>query len=118
MAADPAPMHDAASTQTEAPFEMANLRPATTGLPFVVFVSQHGGARHGARIKISPLPRFDPDQAVTVTLEHPPRPLAPVEAHELDLVRRWIELNRATLEGYWSGAIGYTEDMIERIKPV
>ena len=28
---------------------MTNLRPATTGLPFVVFVSQQGGARHGPR---------------------------------------------------------------------
>ena len=103
----------------EAPFEMANLRPATTGLPFVVFVSQRGGAaRHGPRIKISPLPRFDPEQAITITLEEPPRPLGDLGSEELDLVRRWIALNRTTLEGYWAGTIAYTEDMLALIRAV
>src|SRR5436305_14358246 len=32
--------------QGQGGFEMANLRPDRTGLPFVVFISQRGGARH------------------------------------------------------------------------
>ena len=31
-------------------FEMANLRPERTGLPFVVFISQKGGAQHDVRV--------------------------------------------------------------------
>ena len=104
--------------ETEAPFEMTNLRPATTGLPFVVFVSQRGAARHGPRVKVSPLPRYDPEQAVTVTMESPPRALGSLAGRDLELVARWIELNRPVLEDYWTGRIEYTEDLLERIKPL
>jgi hypothetical protein len=37
----------------QASFEMANLRPERTGLPFVVFISQRGGARRDVRIKLA-----------------------------------------------------------------
>jgi hypothetical protein len=93
--------------QPEAPFEMANLRPEKTGLPFVVFVSQQGGVRHGPRIKLSPLPRYNPAEA-----------LVPLPDTDLALVTSWIELNRTTIEQYWSGEIAYTEDMLARIESV
>ena len=102
----------------DAPFEMANLRPRTTGLPFVVFVSQRGGARHEPRVKISPLPRYNPEKAISVTLERPPVALGQLPPSDFELVARWIELNRAVLEGYWSGDIEYTEDLLERIRPI
>jgi hypothetical protein len=102
----------------EAPFEMANLRPATTGLPFAVFVSQRGAARHGARIKVSPLPRYDPDEAVTITLEVPPRALGRVAPKDLRLAQQWIDLNRAALLAYWEGTIAYTEDLLAQIRPI
>ena len=107
-----------ASGDSEAAFEMANLRPAMTGLPFVVFVSQQGEARHGPRIKLSPLPRYNPAEAITVTLQHPPEALGPISSSDLTLVSRWIDLNRTTLEDYWSGAIEYTDDMLSRIKRI
>ncbi len=99
-------------------FDMANLRPAMTGLQFVVFVSQQGGARHGPRVMISPLPRYDPASTTTITLEQPPRPLGPVGGSDLARVREWIELNRAVLEAYWDGRIAFTEDMLAQIKPI
>ena len=34
-------------------FEMANLFPATTGLPMTVWVSPKGNARHAVRIKVN-----------------------------------------------------------------
>lgn len=37
----------------EAPFELANLFPKHTGLPFVVWISARGGARHDVRVKVS-----------------------------------------------------------------
>ena len=97
---------------------MANLRPAMTGFPFVVFVSQQGGARHGPRVKISPLPRYNPSEATTITLEQPPRPLGSVAAPDLARLRQWIELNRPVLEAYWDGRIAFTEDMLAQIKAV
>ena len=105
-------------SDTDGEFEMANLRPSMTGLPFVVFVSQQGGARHGPRIKVSPLPRYTPSEATTITLEQPPRPLGAIGSHELAAIRRWIELNRAVLEAYWDGSIDYTEDMLAQIKSI
>ena len=45
------PVEDAAEGQ--ALFEMANLRPERTGLPFVVFISQKGGARHDVRVTVA-----------------------------------------------------------------
>ncbi len=90
--------------EVEAPFELANVRPATTGLPFIVFVSQQGGARYGPRIK--------------VTLEHPPRLLGSPSCQDVALLTRWIELNRATIEACWAGTIAFTEDMLAAIRPV
>ncbi len=110
--------HTSPETDEEAPFEMTNLRATVTGLPFVVFVSQQAGARHGPRIKISPLPRYNPSEAITVTLEHPPRPLGDIGGSDLKLVQQWIELNRVVIEGYWSGDIEYTDEMVSQIKPV
>ena len=108
----------AETAEDEGAFEMTNLRPAATGLAFVVFVSQQAGARHGPRIKISPLPRYNPAEATTITLEQPARPLGPISGPDLALVRTWIELNRAVLEAYWDGRIEYTEDLLAQIKPI
>src|SRR5437016_1072528 len=45
---------------------MANLRPERTGLPFVVFISQKGGARHDVRVKVAPGAKARPSEMVTV----------------------------------------------------
>lgn len=43
-------------------FLMANLRPAETGLPMVVWVSERGNARHDLRIKACPVLRHGVSQ--------------------------------------------------------
>ena len=45
---------------------MAKLRPADTGLPMVVWVSERGHARHASRIKVAMVhgPRIDPGNTV------------------------------------------------------
>src|SRR5258707_10293112 len=58
----------AARLEGQASFDMANLRPERTGLPFVVFISQKGGARHDVRVKVAPGPRVRPSETVTVAL--------------------------------------------------
>ena len=82
----------------------ANLRPERTGLPFVVFISQRGGARHDVRIKLA-----------RAAKARPPDNMA---SREFDLVARWIDLNLSVLIDYWNGVIEYTEDALNVIKPV
>jgi hypothetical protein len=103
----------------QAGFEMANLRPARTGLPFVVFVSQKGGARHDVRIKLARAPKVRSSEMITVAVRPTPRVIrGSIASGEFDLVRRWIELNERVLLAYWDGAIAYTEDMLDAIKPL
>ncbi len=111
---------DFAADHDEGLFELANLRPERTGLPFVVFISQQGGARHDVRIKMSRGPQADPAQMVTVTVRPEPRAIPPdaLSAEELALVARRIALNRQVLIDYWTGDIGYTEDALAALRPV
>ena len=98
---------------------MANLRPERTGLPFVVFISQRGGARHDVRVKVAPRPQGqavrDGDGRrpadVGSSVAGSTRPISP-------LLRRWIELNREALIKYWDGEIDYTEDAIAALQPL
>ena len=103
----------------QADFQMANLRPERTGLPFIVFISQKGGARHDVRIKIARSPRVRSSEMITVAIRpsvHVVR--GGVNAHDLDLLTQWIDLNRDTLIDYWNGTIEYTEDAMNAIKPI
>src|SRR5713101_5202683 len=90
----------------QADFQMANLRPERTGLPFVVFISQKGGARHDARIKLARAPKVHPSEMITVAIRPVPRiTRGRINAREFDLVKKWLELNTDVLIGYWNGAI-------------
>ena len=98
---------------------MSNLSPRKTGLPFVVWISPRGGARHDVRIKVSPSPKAQPGEFISVSV----RPdVAVIEgnlpAGHLKLLRRWVELNRDVLVKFWEGEIEYTEDVLELLRPV
>ena len=56
-------------------FEMANLRPKSTGLPMVIWVSEKGRSRHGPRIKICRQhgEKMDIANTASVTIEDEPR---------------------------------------------
>jgi hypothetical protein len=98
---------------------MANLRPERTGLPFIVFISQKGGARHDVRIKIARAARVRPSEMITVAILPSARVVrGRLPPHDLDLLTQWIDLNRDTLIDYWNGIIEYTEDAINAIKPI
>jgi len=97
--------------QGQALFEMANLRPERTGLPFVVFISQKGGARHDVRVKIARGAKVRPSEMVTVAVRPTPRVVrGALDPDDLALLAGWIDLNRAVLIDYWNGDIEYTED--------
>jgi hypothetical protein len=103
----------------QATFDMANLRPERTGLPFVVCVSQRGGARHDVRIKLARSPRVRPSEMITVAVRPAPRVIrGRVSAHEFELVGKWLDLNADVLVDYWNGVIAYTEDVMDALRPL
>jgi hypothetical protein len=108
--------HAAEQNGGQATFDMANLRPDRTGLPYVVFISQKGGARHDVRIKLARAAKVHPSEMLTVAVRPAPRLIrGTMNREEFDLVKRWIELNRNVLIGYWNGDIEYTEDVLAAI---
>ena len=105
--------------QGQATFGMANLRRKTTGLPFIVFISQKGDAKHAARVKVSPEPRVRVDEVSSYSIspfEWKEGPL--LSSSEEHLLGLWIEMNAHVLLDYWNGQIEYTEDAIDRLKAV
>jgi|SRR5437868_3938898 hypothetical protein len=103
----------------QASFEMANLRPERTGLPFVVFISQRGGARHDIRVKVARGAKVRPSEMVTVAVRPNVRVIrGALDPRDLALLTRWITLNSDTLIKYRDGDIEYTEDAIAAIVPV
>jgi hypothetical protein len=103
----------------QASFDMANLRPDRTGLPFVVFISQKGGARHDVRVKLARAAKVRPSEMISVAVRPLPRIVrGRISAREFELVKRWIELNERALTDYWNGVIEYTEDVLDAIKPL
>jgi hypothetical protein len=103
----------------QATFGMANLRRKTTGLPFIVFISQRDDARHAARIKVSPEPRVRLDEMSSYSLspfewKEGPR----LATNDETLLASSVELNARVLLDYWNGQIEYTEDAIEQLKSI
>jgi hypothetical protein len=101
-------------------FEMANLHPATTGLPMTVWVSPRGRARHDARVTVNNTHgrRMDLDNAAVMSIRLAPRlvegSLAPADQNA---VAEWITHNRAALLDYWDGTID-TAELIGRLVKV
>ena len=103
---------------SEAPFEMANLFPKHTGLPFVVWISYRGGAQHDVRVKVSPGPKVLASQMVSVAIRPNVRVVeGQMSAGDLAQLAKWVALNRDVLVRYWDGDID-TKDAIEAIRPV
>lgn len=100
-------------------FLVANLSSRLTGLPFVVWISPRGNARHDVRVKVSPGPRANPDEMISVAIRPDIRVIAadmPLEHFEL--LCRWIALNRDVLVRYWDGDIAFTEDVLAALRPI
>jgi hypothetical protein len=100
-------------------FEMANLRPKTTNLPFVVWVSQRSGAKHDVRVKVAHSAKVIPSQMGVYSV----RPFAHLEGPGLSpseekLLANWVEKNKAVLVDFWNADIEYTEDLIDKIQAV
>ena len=100
----------------QATFEMANLRPERTGLPFVVFISQKAGARPDVRVKVARGPKVQASQMGVYAL----RPFRfeggmQLSSSEERQLESWISKNLQVLVEYWDGDILYTEDALDRL---
>ena len=85
--------------------EMANLYPADTGLPVVVWFGEVGG-QHGPRIKVSNTAgRFNLESNFVVSVSREPEVLTPRSAElsqaKTDDVKDWIRLNHDALMALW-----------------
>ncbi len=113
------PQGEAEAAEGQALFEMANSRPERTGLPFVVFISQKGAARHDVRVKVARSAKVRPSEIITVAVRPSIRIIrGRLDPRDLELLARWIELNRDVLIDYWNGVIEYTEDALNAVKPI
>jgi hypothetical protein len=98
-------------------FLMANVHPRRSGLPFVVYISEQQG-QHDVRVKVAEGLRAPPFVA-SVSV----RPEIAIVAGDLSgsdfaLVRKWIELNREVIIGYWDRTIEDTADALAALKSI
>lgn len=98
-------------------FLMANLRPNTTGLPMVIWVSERGFASHSARIKVCQIhgSRISPGELAVVTVQPKRLIYGHLSNDDLVAVGKWIDLNRDTILDYWHGRID-TAELISRLR--
>jgi len=98
--------------QQEPLYEMAGLPPQQTGLPFSVWVSPKGGAKHSARIKVTTPPYGSHPEAVYQIL-----PFGFINdklwlnANQEKQLAVWVELNEKPLLDFWEGRIHYDDDL-------
>lgn len=101
-------------------FLMANLRPKTTGLPMVVWVSERGNARHDVRVKVASQhgDRIDPSNTAVFGVRPTPALIfGHLSAADQRAVSDWIKLNETAIVGYWDGVID-TSELLGRLKRV
>jgi len=101
-------------------FLMANLRPKTTGLPMVVWVSERGNARHDVRVKVALQhgDRIDPSHTAIFGVRPTPGLISGyLSAADQRVVSDWIKLNEAAIVEYWDGVID-TSELLGRLKRV
>jgi hypothetical protein len=101
-------------------FLMANLRPKTTGLPMVVWVSERGNARRDVRVKVALQhgDRIDPSHTAVFGVRPTPGLIfGYLSAAEEHVVSDWIKLNEAAILDYWNGVID-TSELLWRLQRV
>ncbi len=101
-------------------FLMANFREKSTGLPMVIWVSERGNAKHAPRIKVSTNnDKMIEGQTVSVSITEPAEIMAGVglRSKDLQLVIKFIELNRSLLLDYWDSKID-TTDLVLDLKKI
>jgi hypothetical protein len=97
-------------------FERENVRPELTGLPFIVWISEKGQARHDLRVKVSPGPKvreFIASLSVRPDVEIVAGTLS---VSDFELAKAWIELNQDVIIAFWEGDILYTDEVLSALR--
>src|SRR2546422_5739913 len=90
--------------ESEGLFEMANLSPKRTGLPFVVWISPKAGAPHDVRVKVSRGPKVHSSELVSVAIRPDVHVVGgSMSARDLALLKKWVEVNQEVIVRYWDG---------------
>ena len=89
-------------------------------MPFVVWISPRGGAKHDVRVRVSPGPKAQSSELISVGIRPDVHVIGDGElsTEDLQLLGRWVALNRGVLIRYWNGDIEYTEDANAELKPL
>ena len=105
--------------ESEDLYLMANLFPEDTGLPFVVWISTKGGARHDVWVKVSNSANAVPQDMISVAVRPQVKVVgnAVIKGSHWKLLEQWIELNRETLIRHWDGEIS-SKQALSEIRPV
>jgi hypothetical protein len=101
-------------------FEMANLYPATTGLPMTVWVSPRGNARHDVRVKVNMTHGNQMNIANTAVVAVRPQPrvvTGRLLSTDEQAVFAWVTLNEAALADYWDGRVD-TAGLVVRLRRI
>lgn len=100
--------------------EMANLTVKQTGISnIVIYVSDRGGSKHNARIKVSNLyNKINKTDLFSVALDDF-RTIGKVKItnKELKLIKSWAKLNKEILIQYWCEEIS-TGDLFDLLKKI
>lgn len=84
--------------------EMANMRPQETGLRATIHVMSKGGAKHGARVKVSNIAgTFHHSDNFTITNEQEPRVVGncKLKKEHLESIVDWVKLNKDHIDKVW-----------------
>jgi hypothetical protein len=97
--------HPVAALEPDELFSMVNVRGRSSGLPMNIWIGPRGHARHAARIKaqMDHRQQFDIDRLAVVSVEDDPPQVVEgsLAAADLELVRRYIALNRQAILDHW-----------------
>ena len=108
------------SDASEDLFELANLYPATTGLPMTVWVSPRGNARHDVRVEVNMTNGNQMNLANTaaVAVRLQPRVVTGrLLSTDEQAVFAWVTLNEAALADYWDGRVD-TAGLVGRLRRI
>lgn len=106
----------------DALFEMARIKPADSGLPWIIFISSkdYTKQQYWARIKISNIKgAFSPNDNFLVSISKQPKILAgnaKMKQDELNDIFDWVILNYETLIKYWNEQYDSDSDMYKELK--
>lgn len=101
-------------------WEMANLRPETTGIDnYVIWVSSGEAVRHGPRIKVARGVKWDKKNNATIPLTGIPRVVGDIgiTQDEFAKIVEWITLNKDPLMRFWNSELA-TDELLDLLKKI